>query len=334
MRLDTAYSAANNKSRKTAAGLLIVGLAAMLWGGVSLAQEVTLKAVSSFTPNTFFSQHFEMFVKKVNDEGKGLVQINYIGGPSAVPPFEVGNSVQSGVVDLANVTGVFYTNVVPEAIVMSYTDKSTDELRSSGAIDYMNSIMAPKGLVYQARLSENLPYHLYSNKAFTGSLKGHKIRITPVYREFFMALGGTVVQTSPGELYTALERGVVDGYGWAIAGVFDLGWQEKTKYRVDPGFYSSENGILMNLKSWNKLNPEQQAFLTKQFKWAEAQNVLFAGKVKQEVQRQADAGIEVIALDDQAAAQYLKLAKQTAQERTRTVSPQYGEKLIELFWRR
>ena len=51
-------------------------------------------------------------------------------------------------------------------------------------------------------------------------------------------LGANVVTTPPGEVYTALERGVVDGYGWPILGIFDLGWQEKTKYRVDPGFYA------------------------------------------------------------------------------------------------
>ena len=59
-------------------------------------------------------------------------------------------------------------------------------------------------------------------------------------------MGATVVQTPPGEVYTALERGVVDGYGWPITGIFDLGWHEKTKYRVDPGFYSAEVSVLVN----------------------------------------------------------------------------------------
>ena len=57
-------------------------------------------------------------------------------------------------------------------------------------MDLMNQIMAPKGLVYQARLSEGVPYHIYTNKGFDGSLKGQKTRITPVYREFFAALDG------------------------------------------------------------------------------------------------------------------------------------------------
>ena len=90
-----------------------------------------------------------------------------------------------------------------------------------------------------------------------------KIRITPVYRDFFQALGATVVQTPPGEVYTSLERGVVDGYGWPITGIFDLGWHEKTKYRVDPGFYTAEVSVLVNKTTWDKLTDAQRAVLKK-----------------------------------------------------------------------
>ena len=79
------------------------------------AQEVTLKAVTSFAEKTQFSKNFERFIDKVNADGKGQVQINYIGGPRAMPPFEVGNAVRTKVVDIANVTGAFYTNLMPEA---------------------------------------------------------------------------------------------------------------------------------------------------------------------------------------------------------------------------
>ena len=50
----------------------------------------------------------------MNEEGKGVLQINYIGGPKAMPPFEVGNAVKTGVVDIGNVTSAFYTNLLPE----------------------------------------------------------------------------------------------------------------------------------------------------------------------------------------------------------------------------
>ena len=117
---------------------------------------------------------------------------------------------------------------------------------------------------FLARIVDEQPFHLYLNKPITGpDLTGLKLRITPVYRDFFQALGATVIQTAPGEVYTALERGVVDGYGWPITGIFDLGWHEKTKYRVDPGFYSAEVSIIVNKRKWDSLTHEQRAVLTR-----------------------------------------------------------------------
>jgi TRAP-type transport system periplasmic protein len=84
-----------------------------------------------------------------------------------------------------------------------------------------------------------------------------------VYRDFFQALGATVMVTAPGEVYIALERRVVDGYGWPTAGIFDLNWHEKTKFRVDPGFYNTEVSLVMNLDKWKALSQRQRDLLTK-----------------------------------------------------------------------
>ena len=165
-----------------------------------------------------------------------------------MPPFEVGNALKGGVVDIANATGAFYTNVMPEADAWKLTERPMSELRKNGGFDYMAKLYAQKmNAIFLARLVDNNPFHLYLNKPISKpDLTGLKLRITPVYRDFFQALGATVVQTAPGEVYTALERGVVDGYGWPITGIFDLGWHEKTKYRVDPGFYTAEVSVLVN----------------------------------------------------------------------------------------
>ena len=50
-----------------------------------------------FAEKTTYSRGFEKFIERVNAEGKGIIQINYIGGPKAMPPFEVGNALKSGV---------------------------------------------------------------------------------------------------------------------------------------------------------------------------------------------------------------------------------------------
>ena len=92
--------------------LLIVSV--FVHSGAATASEVTLRAISAFTEKTTYSSGIERFIDRVNAAGKGVVQINYIGGPKAMPPFEVGNALKNGVVDLANTTGAFYTNLMPK----------------------------------------------------------------------------------------------------------------------------------------------------------------------------------------------------------------------------
>ncbi len=70
---------------------------------------------------------------------------------------------------------------------------------------------------YLARQFHNVPFHIYLNKKIDKpDFTGLKIRVTPVYRDIVQALGGTPITTPPGEVYTALERGVADGYGWPV----------------------------------------------------------------------------------------------------------------------
>src|SRR4051812_49903629 len=80
-----------------------------LWTAPASAQEVTLRAVTSFAEGTQFSKNFERFIQKVNADGKGVVQINYIGGPRGDAPVEGGNAGRTKVGGIADVTGGVYT---------------------------------------------------------------------------------------------------------------------------------------------------------------------------------------------------------------------------------
>src|SRR5947209_18814415 len=102
----------------------IAGAVVIAAASAASAQEVTLRAVSAFAEKTTYSRPFEAFIERVNQAGKGVLQINYIGGPKAMPPFEVGNALKGGVIDIANATGAFYTNVMPEADAWKLTQRS------------------------------------------------------------------------------------------------------------------------------------------------------------------------------------------------------------------
>jgi TRAP-type transport system periplasmic protein len=316
-----------NSIRRSAVSVL--ALAAGLLAQGAGAQETTLRLVSAFAENGIYVVHMQKWINQFNAEGKGTLQINFIGGPKAIPAFEAGNAVKTGVVDLALATGAFYTNVMPEADFLKLTQIPVAEQRKNGAFAAINDLWMLKGnMVYLARMVENQPFHLYLNKKIDKpDLTGLKIRITPVYRDFFASLGANNVTMPPGEVYTALERNVVDGYGWPIGGIFDLNWNEKTKYRVDPGFYDAEVSIVMNLDSYKKLTPKQKAFLDKQALVLEAMNGFWTTFGKDETARQEKAGIQTIRFDAAGTKAYVDKAYDAGWAGAMKANPEFAKKL-------
>jgi TRAP-type C4-dicarboxylate transport system substrate-binding protein len=296
------------------------------------AQEVVLRAVTAFAEGTQFSKNFERFIEKVNADGKGVIRVNYIGGPRAMPPFEVGNAVRTKVVDIANVTGAFYTNLMPEADALKLITRPMAEQRRNGTFEYLNQLHNQKlNAWYLARQFRNVPFHIYLNKKpdkmdFTGL----KIRVTPVYKDIVEALGGTAITTAPGEVYTALERGVVDGYGWPVSGIFDLGWDKVTKFRLEPAFYGAEVNVLVNLDTWKALNDAQRKVLSDAGAWLEQVDEENLAINKSEVERQTKAGIQPIDFGAEEAKKFLEKANDVAWQSVIKRVPESGAKLRQL----
>jgi TRAP-type C4-dicarboxylate transport system substrate-binding protein len=308
---------------------LLAALAAGLIVSSANAQEVTLKAVTSFAEGTQFSKNFERFIEKVNADGKGVIKINYIGGPRAMPPFEVGNAVRTKVVDIANVTGAFYTNLMPEADSFKLIGLPMSEQRKNGTWALINELHNQKlNAYFLARQFHNVPFHIYLNKKIDKlDFAGLKIRVTPVYKDIVEAMGGTAITTAPGEVYTALERGVVDGYGWPVSGIFDLGWEKVTKFRVEPAFYSVEVNVLVNQDTWKSLTDAQRKVLTDAAAWLEGLDAENDAMIKAERDRQTAAGIQALDFGPDASKAFLVKANDVAWASVIKRAPETGPKL-------
>ncbi len=302
----------------------------------AMAEEVTLKAVSAFADGTTFSKNFQRFIEVVNEKGKGVVQIDYRGGGGKVMnPFQLGDAIRTGVVDIGNLPGAFYTKLMPEADAIKLSQFTIKEERENGAWVAMNAIHEQKVNAYHlARQKDCVPFHLYVNKKIdTPDLEGLKIRVTPIYRAFFGSMGATMIRTKPGDVYTALERGTVDGYGWPTQGVLDLGWHEVTKYRVDPGFYRASVEVLVNLDSWNRLTDAQRQVLAEGAAWMEELCAEDEQVNASEKQRQADVGIETIEFGGAAGEKYLQQAYDTGWAAFIEANPESGPRLKEVLSR-
>ncbi|MDE0372702.1 MAG: TRAP transporter substrate-binding protein DctP [Rhodospirillales bacterium] len=308
--------------------LMLVAVAALI-AMPSSAQEVTLRGVSAFALGTTFSRPFEAFVDWVNENGKDVIQIDLRGGPETMSPFEVGNAVSTGVVDIANNTSAFYTGLVPAGDALHLATNTIQDQRANGCFEKIDAIHREQmNVKYLARTGDHIEFHLYLTKPIgKPDLRGLTIRTTPVYRAMFEELGATLVRTAPGEVYTALERDAIDGYGWPIQGVLDLGWEEQTKYRVDPGFYQVDVNFLVNLDTWNALNDAQRSVLERGAEWIEVRNADNIEINASEARKQAEAGIQTIAFDDVDSERWLEVAQTEGWAAVTEIDAEIGEAL-------
>ncbi|MCD1634367.1 TRAP transporter substrate-binding protein DctP [Martelella mediterranea] len=277
------------------AGLSAVGLA--LSFTVATAEEVTLKAGVFIPPNASFGVPMDIFVDHVNEVGKGVLQIRLLG-PEAIPGAEQPNAVISGVLDMAAVPPPYYKGMFVEADAVSLTDHTLAELRESDAYKMISDMAEEKmGVVYLTTYGGGITFHVYLNKDANSldDVRGSRLRSQTIYKQIYDQLGveGTNIPTP--DVFTALERGVVEGYGWPLNGIGEMGWAPETKVRIDPGFYNVDVTVIMNEKSLEKLDDEQRKVLFDSVAWFDDYMVEWTEKALQdEIEFQKNAGIKTI----------------------------------------
>ena len=264
------------------------------------AAETTLKVVTVFPRNhTFNIPVFEM-LNEVNAKGKGVLQLQYIGGPEAVPPTEQLAALQRGVFDIFAGPASYYDGQVPDTGAHNASNKSAMELRKDGALDHLNKAFNAKANAqYLAYLGSGYTFYIFTKaepkRTAAGGfdLKGLKIRGPSIYRPFYDTQGITAVNVQVPEMYSALERGVIEGIGFPLIGITQQGWEKLLKYRVLPAFWQGDVAIIANLDAWKKLDAKQKDFLQKLAIETERKaHAAFQAESKQEEQKLRAAGMK------------------------------------------
>jgi TRAP-type transport system periplasmic protein len=264
------------------------------------AAETTLKVVTVFPRNhTFNIPVFEM-LNEVNAKGKGVLQLQYIGGPEAVPATEQLAALQRGVFDIFAGPASYYDGQVPETGAHNASNKSAAELRKDGALDYLNKAFNAKANAqYLAYLGSGYTFYIFTKaepkRTAAGGfdLKGLKIRGPSIYRPFYETQGITAVNVQVPEMYSALERGVIEGIGFPLIGISQQGWEKLLKYRVLPAFWQGDVAIIANLDAWKKLDPKQRELLQAAVAGAERKaHDFFQAESKREEQKLFAAGMK------------------------------------------
>jgi TRAP-type transport system periplasmic protein len=290
----------------SAAALAVAGLPPALG-----AAEVKLKAASFLPQRSIVVKPFMRFVDEVNKTCAGKVAITVVG-PEAVPSLEQWNALKSGVVDMHYGPPNYFRGVVPAGDVVSVARNELTEQRKNGAWGMINELYNRQlNAWYLTYLLNGERFYVYTNKpAKGGHFDGFRLRSVPVYDGFFRSLGAQPLRMAPPEVYTALERGTVDGYGWPLWGVHDFGWDKYTKYRYGPGFINAAVVIIVNLDKWKSLADDQRACLSEVTERVETQWPAWKKEIDVEQEGlQKKAGIEYVDL-----------------------GPQFAEKAEDIYW--
>jgi TRAP-type transport system periplasmic protein len=247
---------------------LALGVALSVASLGSFAAETTLKLVTVFPRNhTFNIPVFEM-MKELNARGKGVLQMQYIGGPEAVPPTEALAALQRGVYDIFSGPASYYDGQVPETGAHNASNKSATELRRDGALELLNKAFNAKANAqYLAYLGSGYTFYIFlknePKRTAAGGfdLRGLKVRGPSIYQPFYESQGITAVNVQVPEMYSALERGVIEGLGFPLVGLTNFGWEKQVKFRVQPGWWQGDVAIIANLDVWKKLDAKQRELL-------------------------------------------------------------------------
>jgi TRAP-type C4-dicarboxylate transport system substrate-binding protein len=150
------------------------------------------------------------------------------------------------------------------------------------------------------------------NKPIKGidELKGVKMRTSALYDRMMKKMGIVPVTVQFGETFTALERGLVDGFGWSTLGPADWGWLNNCKYIIDIPFYTRQNTlILMNLDVWNSLGKDvQDKIMDITVKFEPEMEAYFKNKIAEEWKRYDKMGIKRIKFSPEDTKKFLDIA--------------------------
>ncbi len=247
-----------------------LALAVGLRGAGRAQAQVELKFADAL-PKTFsYYPGMLEFKKIVEERTKGQVSVKVFTDGVLGDQKTLLESTKVGAVDIAVVASQISQQLVPEHGIFGLPFvwiKDEDYLRflQSPVAAELGRKMEPHGLKVLTLADGGVLAVLNSKHAVRNpeDMKGLKLRVMqdPTQVDIIKAMGGIPVPMGTGELYTAIQQGQIDGNATSPQLLWALKNHEVAKYLTFTRHGRATGVVVMNLRKWNALSPEQQAAL-------------------------------------------------------------------------
>jgi tripartite ATP-independent transporter DctP family solute receptor len=251
--------------------LLLTGCGSKQSGADGSSGKITLRLAHNQTPDSEVAKMVQKFADSVNDSDSGLEVQVY---PSGVLGSErdVIELVKNGDLDMAKVgaSSLDQFNKNYSIFSLPYVFQSTEHyynaLENSEAIKEIMMSGEKDGYIalgFYASGARSV-YTVKEGPATEPSkLKGKKMRVmqSPTAKKMIGLMGGSAVPMAMGEVYTALQQGVLDGAENTEMALTVNKHGEVVKAYTYTEHQYTPDVFIISTKAWNKLNEEQKAEL-------------------------------------------------------------------------
>lgn len=229
----------------------------------------------------------ELLPEVLAEQSPGMFALEYRGGPESFPPDELYKFVDRGALDMASLPTAFYGNEIFLAGAINMVDLPPWELREAGIHEWMEELHRPHGIKYLGRSLSGMPFNCYTNERVESpdDLEGISFYGSTTTDHLLEHFGAEPVHMPLPEMYTALERGVIEGICMPdMSQVVQQEVYDFVNYKLEPGFFHLEVSLVMNLDSWENLTSEQQAALEQAVRTVERETYEYTVQRKQELE--------------------------------------------------
>ncbi len=259
------------KVASIAAATLLAAAVALPVEGI--AQEVKWKMATSWGGGPLMDIGAKAFAARVNLLTDGRVKIQVFPGGTLGKALKVSETVRTGVAEVGHTwMGYDWGRDKTTVLFGGYAGSMDSErmlhwLYEAGGLEMWRQFREEKfGVVSFPMFIRTAEAFLHSRKAVRtlDDLKGLKIRTAGAWLEISKTLGAAPVTMPGAEVYTSLERGVIDATEWGtLYENISPGFNKIAKYVIIPGVHQpvAPFEVLFNKDAWAKLSARDQELI-------------------------------------------------------------------------
>lgn len=212
----------------------------------------------------------DVFARRVAEITDNRFQIQVFAAGEIVPAFEVLDAVQSQSIEMGYTATIYYTGkeaalVFGGAVPFGLNTRQTEAwLIHGGGNDLIQELLANFSCYGIAMGNTGCQMGGWFRREISKveDLRGLKFRIAGLGGRIISKLGVVPQQIPPGDIYPALEKGIIDAI--EFIGPHDdekLGFHRIAKYYYYPAWWEGSSGehVIINLERWNSLPRHYQA---------------------------------------------------------------------------